>query len=289
MVLFLSLNLRAGTADISWTTRVVDANETGPFRVGIGSAIEVNGQSALFMGKILNHDGSFHSLMVLNPAKTSVQYVPAAYLKKSPQDYQNIMKPYEQQGGTCTGYALDNFLLQTSFSGFAGNGKLGETISSEEGRTSLLADTINQYYLVTQHRYSIVGILNGYGKKFDFSCRKKVFSDLVSAHNFVIESLQAAQPVMISFNIGSNMIDGPFKLKKSDSKKAEDQRLWLPRKIGERNGGGHTVVAVGGFSTEDSTYLVMLDSDWDLPRVWDLNEALSNRTAWDEVEFYTCK
>jgi hypothetical protein len=241
------------------------------------------------LGQLVDHDGSFHSMMILDPSTSTVKYVPSPTLKNIP-GAQPVLHLYAQQGGTCTGYALDDFILQTHFSGFTGNGKLSSQLADEEGRTALLVDAVNQYYLVLQHRFSILGILNGYGKKYGFSCRKKVFTDVTSARGHMVESLKSGMPVMIAFNIGTGMNDGPFKLQNLASPTVpEDVRLWLPRKIGQRNSGGHAIVATGSFSWNGADYAVVLDSDWGLPRVWNLEDAFSDATAIAEVEFYTCQ
>lgn len=115
--------------------------------------------------------------------------------------------------------------------------------------------------------------------------------DQSSAAEFLKTSLQTGRPVLISFFIGQTISDGPFKLEKIDKtlNPEKDTHLWLPRKIGDRKGGGHSVVATGIFTFAGSDYVVMLDSDWTLPRVWDLSQALSDHTAYNEVEFFTCE
>lgn len=268
--------------------QVIQAIPVGGFPVGIGSVLKVDSKSQILLGELVNHDGSLNSLMALDPSAKTVSYISASEIPGPVKGMQTVLKLYPQQGGTCTGYALDDYLLQLNLSGFTGNGDLATDVSTEEGRTGLLADAINQYYLVLQHRFSILGIMNSYGKKYGFSCTKKTFDDLAKAQDYVKSSVQSGSPVLISFNVGMTMTDGPFKLQKTDAKDPEDGRLWLPRRVGERNGGGHSVVAVADVSANQNDYLVMLDSDWDLPRIWDLNEALSDRTAIDEVEFYTC-
>jgi hypothetical protein len=67
-----------------------------------------------------------------------------------------------------------------------------------------------------------------------------------------------------------------------------DGRLWLPRKTGERNSGGHSVVAVAAFEALGKKRLLMLDSDWAEPRIWDLELALGGRTDIGAIEFHSC-
>ena len=168
----------------------------------------------VLLGEILNHDSSLNSLMILDSNSKTIKYIPTQYLNRYPTGTQKILKPYEQQGGTCVAYAIDDFLLQMHFSNFSGNGLLHSELTTEEGRTSLLADAINQYYLITQHQFSILGILNKYGNKYDFNCRKKIFQDVIAAQLYLLNSLSEGRPVLISFMVGTEMTTGHFFLKK---------------------------------------------------------------------------
>lgn len=290
-VLFVSLHLHANPVEKFWSVEVVQPVAVASAAVGTGSLVKINSKSEIFLGQLVNHDGSFNSLMTLDPKKSVVKFTTAAHFATALPEAQNVLKLFQQQGGTCTGYAIDDFILQNHISGLEGNDALKSAVADEEGRTSLLADAINQYYLVLQHRFSIQGILNGYGTDYGFSCRKKMFMDMTAALDFLKTSLKTGRPVLISFFIGQVISDGPFKLERVDQTMTADKdtKLWLPRKIGERKGGGHSVVATGNFTVGGIDYAVMLDSDWTLPRVWDLNQALGDHTAFNEVEFFTCQ
>jgi len=292
---FLALNLLAETPQ-KWSVRVSKNQSNAAFAVGIGSEIILKAPGTqqespgVLLGQLLNHDGSVHSLMVYESGRKTVEYIPSTDIEQIPVGLQNVLKLYQQQGGTCTGYALDDFLLQTQMSGFVGTRKLRDQLTTEEGRTELLADAINQYYLVLQHQFSIDGILNQYGKTYGFSCAKNGFEDAASAHEFILNSLKTGFPVLLSFEVGTKMYNGPFELQQMVAQvPADDNRLWLPRQKGERDGGGHSVVATGSFNLEGKDYLVMLDSDWDLPRVWDLDQAIQDHSALRELEIYTCQ
>lgn len=260
--------------------------QTSP--VGIGSILVDGSKREIFLGQVINHDGSPSSVMVLDKAADTIRYLP---LSMTPPIHggQALLKPYEQQGGTCTGYAIDQFLLQMHYSHFDGNGQLSADTSTEEKRAALLVDSVNEYYLVLQHQFSILGILNSYGKKYGFECRKKTFADAPSTRDFLFSMLKSGLPILISFNIGPDMTDGPFKLRQGSNKDLEDGRLWLPRQIGKRNSGGHSVVIAGAFTENSEDYLVMIDSDWNLPRVWKFTDVFTDRTAMGEIEFYTCQ
>ena len=116
--------------------------------------------SGIFLGKLVQPDGTLDSYMFLDERTHVVYYAQKSSVNFHQRNLENILKLYDQQGNTCTGYAMNNLLHQMNLAGFEGNRKLKKILATEEGRTQLLADAINQYYLVVQHRYSIQGILN---------------------------------------------------------------------------------------------------------------------------------
>lgn len=291
-LLALTLNLYA--ADI--TTSVINAVPVGKFKVGIGSTINLKTSNpkiqgpAIFLGSAIAPNGTPTYQMYLNTNTSKVYYIDASNFKKSDPNFQTTLDLYEQAGGTCTGYAIDDFLQQTHLSGFMGNGKLSETLSTEEGRTHLLVDSVNQYYLTLSHRYSIKGILNGYGKEFGFKCDSFQSKSFDTVKKKLLDHLNQGLPVIVSFSTGSNMYPSPFSLELFDQENVKmDNRLWIPRKIGERENGGHSIVAAAAFNLNNKVYMLMIDSDWSEPRIWDMDAFLNQKTALEEITFVSCK
>ncbi len=277
--------------------KIAKASVIGNFEVGVGSELvlksddkRLNGP-ALFLGSAVKPDGDSSYQMFLMKNSKNVYYVETnEFSKRFTPKYQTIFDLYEQMGGTCTGYAIYDFLFQTNLSGFNGSGELSQTLSHEEGRTNLLVDAVNEYYLTPQHRYSINGILNKYGKKFGFKCSAFKSDDYSKVKTKVLTQLKAGLPVLVSFDIGPKMVKAPFSIEMSEQKNGElDNRLWIPRKVGERNNGGHSIVAAAAFELENKTYLVMIDSDWSEPRLWDMDSYLNQKTDLVNVEFTMCK
>lgn len=263
--------------------------------IAFGSSVQVTSSDKnlngnfLFLGNAINPAGEETYRLLLNTKSKIISLVNADEFKKN-NSLQKILDPYEQKGGTCTGYAIFDFLQQSVLSRFEGNGELPKQLSDEEGRSQLLADSINKYYLETQHRNSINGIMNGYGKQFGFKCTNFKTDSVEKAKSKVLSILSEGRPIIFSFNIGPQMAQAPFVIKKHNVANGEvDNRLWIPRKTGERNSGGHSIVAAGSFNFENKNYLVMIDSDWTEPRIWDLDSYLSSKTAIDEMEFISCK
>jgi hypothetical protein len=263
--------------------------------IGIGSSVKMTATDKslngdfIFLGNGINPSGEETFRILLNKNSKSISLVNSDEFKRN-NSLQKILDLYEQKGGTCTGYAIFDYLQQIVLNNFVGNGELPKLISTEEGRSQLLADSINRYYLETQHRNSIKGIMNAYGKDFGFKCTNYQTNDISKAKTRLLSQLSLGNPVIISFNIGPQMVTAPFPIIKHGEKNGEvDNRLWIPRKIGERNSGGHSIVAAANFKFNGKDYLVMLDSDWTEPRVWDVDSYLANKTAIEEVEFISCK
>ena len=117
-----------------------------------------------------------------------------------------------------------------------------------------------------------------------------MFTDTDTAISFVDQQMKKGAPVLISFYIGPTMVTSDISIVDYETQKAVDPRLWVPRKIGERMHGGHSVVAVAGFEFQNQSKLLMLDSDWSEPRIWDVQKYLGDKkTAIAEMEFYTCE
>lgn len=276
-------------------TRVDKAISRAQFTLAVGSEVflqtsrsELSGDS-IFLGEAIEPNKNSLYQIYLNKKTQKVFYFKSEQISRPRLKEQPVLNPYEQAGGTCSGYAIYGFLYQMQLSGFVGTGLMTEKLNDEKGRTHLLVDNINRYYLTPQHQYSIKGILNKYGQDFGFKCRTYKTDDYQRLKERILQQLETAQPVMISFNLGPNMYKTPFELEVVGQKnKVLDNRIWIPRKVGERNSGGHTIVAAAAFEFDNRTYLVTIDSDWEEPRIWDMEAVLNYKTALDEVEITTC-
>ena len=288
----LSFNSYANKITIS----PINNLQIGAYLTGIGSLVSLKASDhnlsgpAIFLGNAINPAGVSTFQMFLNIENSKIYFIESNQLSLQKINFQTILDPYPQAGGTCTGYAIDDFLQQTNLSGFKGTNVLVNDLSTEEGRSNLLVDSINQYYLTLSHRYSINGIMNSYGKKYGFSCKSFKTDSYTKAKEDILKHLKLGLPVIFSFNIGPNMVNSPFELIAYGQVNPElDNRLWIPRKKGERNSGGHSIVASASFDFNNKSYLVMIDSDWSEPRIWDMDSFLNDKTALSEIEFVSCK
>ena len=85
------------------------------------------------------------------------------------------------------------------------------------------------------------------------------------------------------------MSKSPFHLRDlAQPIKAVDPRLWTPRLRGDRESGGHAVLAAAAFTEQNQLYILVVDSDWSEPRVWNFDQVFTQATSFDGVEFYSC-
>ena len=277
--------------------QVDQAVSHGQFQLGVGSHLKMqvpeSGQvtEGIFLGRIVESTGTYGKFILLDLSNTRVYLADGQDVEMATSlSAQPLIHQYDQIGGTCTGYAMDHILQQLYWSGYQGNGSLRTTLSTEQGRTQLLVDTINEYYLALQHKYSVFGVMKKFGTRFGFKCEKKTFDEADSASDYLEGKMERGLPVMISFSTGVTMVNSSYEVVDYENPSpAKDMRLWVPRKIGERNGGGHTVVAAGMFEAKGRKKLLMMDSDWAEPRVWDIQSYLGERAAISEMEFITCE
>jgi hypothetical protein len=271
-------------------------------RVGVGSPLTLrlprieSSHSGLFLGQMVGVDGKFDQMILLDSDLQRVFFADRSRVEINRNSLQKILRPYPQVDGTCTGYALHHLFAQMGVTRVAGNEQLAETFSTEARRTQFLVRAINDYYLATQHRNSILGIMKGYAREFGLRCEKEIFSDSIAAIHYVTEKTSRGIPVLISYFIGPDMVNGPYTLQdfasftgSNGSRSLLDGRLWVPRKIGERQSGGHSVVAVATFEWRGRSEFLMLDSDWSEPRVWNASSILSGKVDFKNLEFYSCE
>ncbi len=270
----------------------IQKNESfgGKYELGVGSKISVASKAGVFLGELINLDGTFAKYMYLDSGAGKIYLASGEDISMPVRQVQAVLQQYDQVGGTCTGYAINNIFQEMVWAGIPGNGTLAQALSTEKGRTDFLVGAINEYYLTLQHRYSIEGVMKKIAEPYGYSCEKKMFQDSASAIQYLHRRLAEGYPVMIAFNIGPTMATAPFPIVNYDKHSdAQDDRLWLPRQIGQRNSGGHSTVAVAGFLANGREELLMLDSDWASPRVWDMETVFNQKTAIGEIEFHSCE
>jgi hypothetical protein len=159
-------------------------------------------------------------------------------------------------------------------------------MESDRKRLQFIEEIIDLYYL--QNKLNITTLMKNFGKRFGFVCKSNPFTDPKKAADFIFNKTSEGKPVLIDFNIGPDMVTSTYDLNDYETVSGRDARLWVPRKVGQRNAGGHVIVAAAAFVSKGKKKILVLDSDWAEPRVWDLERYLSKKAAVKEMGFHTC-
>lgn len=296
MKIFITLSLVL----LSFTTfaqevnvKVVNPVKNGITDLGIGSRVQLDFKTqniqkpAIFLGRMVTQDGKTQEFLFLDEQRTRISMIDPGNLtgfRKSTS--QAIMSPIDQLGSTCTAYGVFHFWGQMYEVGFKGTPELMSTMKSDRRRMQLLEESIDIYYI--QNKTNITSLMKMYGKRFGFNCRNNTFTDPKMAANFLFQKTMEGKPVLLDFNISSDMVASTYEVADFETPVSRDPRLWLPRKVGQRTVSGHVIVAAGAFIAKGRRKILVLDSNWTEPRVWDLDRYLGSKVAVKEMGFHTC-
>lgn len=285
---FLSLSVLAATK-----LRVLNAVKSPEFGLATGSKVELqaNGQTipATFIGRMPSHPKFGEEILLLNELNQKIIMVDARGLNApvSRARMQTLVDTIDQAGETCAAYAIYHLFKQIHSIGRVGNGGLANIFAQEIGRMKFLEEAITTYYM--GRTFNLKTILGKYGKRLGFTCRERKFTDVNKAIDFIFSTALRATPVIMEFDIGTEMVTSRNPIVDFETNEKPDPRLWIPRKRGERNVGGHAIVAAAAFLDKGKKKVMVLDSNWNEPRVWDLSKYLTTKTAIDEMIFHFCE
>lgn len=261
------------------------------YRYGPGSELDLsNGKGqvrpGILLGRTASPEKKGDDLLVLDVKKKRILYVDHALVDTSMRwsEIFPYADPVEQSEDTCAAYAMYNLVQQFSTLGLIDGPK------TVEENVRLIGYFLNEYYLNGKRNSSFAGILNSKGKEYGFSCKRHAFSDRQNLLDAIDSQLDKGLPVLIEFDIGSDMVSSSYDLVdyESDSPK-KDPRLWVPRQQGQKNGGGHAIVLASSFDVGSDRKYVALDSDWTDPRIWDVRQALGSKIRMDDIDIIDCK
>lgn len=273
--------------------RVVNPIKNQITDLGIGSRVQLDFKTyrvqkpAIFLGRMVTQDGKTAEFLFLDEQKTRITMIdPQNVSGFRKNTSQAIMSPIDQLGSTCTAYGVLHFWGQMYEVGWKGTPELMSVMESDRRRMQLLEETIDLYYI--QNKTNITTMMKNYGKRFGFNCRNNPFTNPRQAADFLFQKTSEGKPVLIDFNIGSDMVASTYEVTDYETPVSRDPRLWLPRKVGQRATSGHVIVAAGAFISKGRRKLLVLDSNWTEPRVWDLDRYLGSKVAIKEMGFHTC-
>jgi hypothetical protein len=292
LVLFFSFYASAFTQEVN--VDVITAKKHLNFPVGIGSKVRLTfstdqkTKEAIFLGRLVNQENETEEYLFLDEIKTRILMIDSENivgLRKSSTEA--IVRPINQQGSTCAAYGFFHFWNQIYASGFNQSENLTQMMSSDRTRLQFLEEAIDIYYL--QNRNNITNIMKLFGKRFGFSCRSHHFNNSKDVSEFLFNKSAEGRPLLIDFNIGPDMVSSTYEIKDYENPTSIDPRLWIPRQVGQRTAGGHVIVAAGSFISRGKKKLLILDSDWSEPRVWDLEKYVARKAAYKEIGVHSCQ
>lgn len=285
ITLFISLSSFAAVQ-----LKVLKPVEVLGYDLGVGSRIQLTTEedetlTGLYLGRMAEHPDRGDEVLFLNERTGKVLLVDTESIRFSKKNsMQVLISTVDQAGDTCAAYAVFHFWQQ--FSLWADNESLKTSFSTERSRMKFLEESITSYYMGRDN--SLKRVLNKFAKSFDYKCGEKSFEDGAEAADFVFETAASGSVVLMEFDIGPKMVRSLNPLKDHETGEELDDRLWIPRKVGERSSSGHAIVAAAAFEFKGKRKLVVLDSNWNEPRVWDADDYFGGKTAIDEMIFHSC-
>lgn len=264
------------------------------FDVAIGSKVELNFSNrelvkeGLFLGRMVDQDLRDLEFLFLDQKLNRIYMIDPSNvsgIRKSRT--QAIISPIDQMGSTCTAYGFFHYWDQMYVSKFKAADELSVVMNSDRKRMQYLEEIIELYYL--QNRTNITTLLKRDGERFGFKCRNNKFTNTKMAADFLFQKASEGNPIMVDFNVASDMVTSSYEVTDYETPASRDPRLWIPRKVGQRAASGHVIVVAGAFVTKGKQKLLVLDSNWTEPRVWDLERYIKRKAAVKEMGFHTCE
>lgn len=291
LLLFSFFTLSAFAQEVN--LKVISAVKHANFDLGIGSKVELDfktkneKKAAIFLGRMVDQDEKTVEFLFLDEKKTRITMIDPSNIEGFRKSRaQAIISPIDQMGSTCAAYGFFHFWNQMYVSDFKSTDALPETMDSDRKRMQFLEEAIDLYYI--QNKINITTLMKNYGKRFGFTCKSNPQTDAKKAAEFLFNKASEGKPILIDFNIGSDMVSSSYEVTDYETPVSRDPRLWVPRKVGQRASSGHVIVAAGAFISKGKKKLLVLDSNWTEPRVWDLDKYIAGKAAVKEMGFHTC-
>lgn len=290
ILIFFSLTSLAQEVSVSVTSAVKHEN----FNLGIGSKVTLDFQNKknkkeyIFLGRMVDQNKKTVEFLFLDEKETRISMIdPQNIVGFRKSTAQTIIRPIDQTAATCTAYGVFHYWNQIFVSRFKSTSELVTTMESDRKRMKLLEEIIDIYYI--QDKINITTLMNKLGKRFGFKCKNNLFTDSKKASDFLFNTALLGKPILIDFNIGPKMVSSTYELTDYETPLSPDPRLWIPRQVGERNSSGHVIVGAAAFMSKGRKKLLVLDSNWTEPRVWDLEKYIARKAAVKEMGFHTCE
>jgi hypothetical protein len=273
---------------------VVERQPHPRFSVGVGSRLTLElpddpgPRDAVFLGRMVDQDRQAVEYLFLDEKRTRILMIdPENVRGLRASATQAVISPIDQVGSTCAAYGVFHFWDQTHASKLPALPALGETMASDRRRMQLFEELLDTYYI--QNKTNLTTLMGRLGNRFGFRCRSFPFSDGKRAADFLFERARSGSPILVDFNIGGDMVASTYEVTDFETPVGRDPRIWVPRRVGQRTSSGHVIVAAAAFVANGRRKLLVLDSNWTEPRVWDLERYVVRRVAVREMGFHSCE
>lgn len=176
-----------------------------------------------------------------------------------------------QIGNTCAAYATFNALRHVQYIGIRGNGLLSRKLDNPTEQDAFLASIITRLYGNNNKARTLDEAISTYAASYGFH----VLSFSPWTHPFkdtMLKHLKKGLPVIMRFDIATTQTPTPYRLLELSGAKDYAERLWIPRRANDpkhSDGIGHAVLATGTFEHNGKQYIIVVDSNWSQPRLWD--------------------
>ncbi|PIR23918.1 MAG: hypothetical protein COV44_00465 [Deltaproteobacteria bacterium CG11_big_fil_rev_8_21_14_0_20_45_16] len=278
---FCFLASHASASDIC-TGTLANIVPENPYALEIGEVFEVqfpgsNGkQNVHFLGASRLLDGTVGGYIFFDPRKLEIHHFPLGQMEIlgpdskpiADKDLESIVRSIDQEGGTCAAYAIFNCMHQLYASNQLGNGTIVHHMDTERNRQRFYVRIHNEYYGDDTH----IGAEDEIGKELGFVISRLDSSSIINFADDVRRSSSLGWPMIIGFNVGRRMSETPYTILDHETGQISDRRLWVPQD-GSGSSGGHEIVFLRTFKDlEGSEWIVVVDSNWQGPRLWSIKE-----------------
>ena len=237
----------------------------------------------IFLGLLRRLDGSFDDIAIFDPTLQRIALVPSPWITVTKAEFNSavnlthlfpVPRSVNQQGGTCAAFAIFNAFRQLAYRNIKGNGMIEQYFATEESRLRFQTRVHYDYYSDNTWTDAVSNITKEAGIAYYDIPTNSVEGFQAKLREYLGYGL----PVLVRFDVAKTMSETPYTLFEYSKNATTDRRLWLPTKSGESLG-GHMVIALGTFVDNHKEYVIILDSNWQAARIWEMKEFENLYTA----------
>ena len=187
-----------------------------------------------------------------------------------------VIRSVNQEGGTCAAYAIYNGTRQLFAQGFLGNGMIANHMADEVSRGRYLVRVAMDYYGDDSH----LGTESNIAKELGFEVSSLSVNSPIVLAELIRESSSRGWPMLIRFDVGKPMSETPYTVFDHANQVESTRRLWLPRPPHGNSSGGHQIMVLKTFvDPTGQEWMLVVDSNWQAPRLWKIQELNSVSSA----------